>query len=109
MSVSARIKQYGAMHAVGMDEHQITNMIWAEAFTYALLGGTVGCLVGLPLSKLLYHVLIMTAHFPYAVWRVPVASLVLIVLFVFLSAALAAHTPAKRMRMISVTETINEL
>ena len=38
MSVSARMKQYGAMRAVGMDEHQITKMILAEAFTYAFLG-----------------------------------------------------------------------
>lgn len=47
MSVSARIKQYGAMRAVGMDEHQLTKMIAAEAFTYALSGGTVGCVAGL--------------------------------------------------------------
>ena len=36
MSVSARIKQYGAMRAVGLDGHQISKMILAEAFTYAL-------------------------------------------------------------------------
>ena len=38
MSVSARTKQYGAMRAVGMDGRQITKMIAAEAFTYALSG-----------------------------------------------------------------------
>lgn len=38
MSVSARIKQYGAMRAVGMDERQMTKMIACEAFTYAVLG-----------------------------------------------------------------------
>lgn len=35
MSVSARMKQYGVMRAVGMDGRQITKMIAAEAFTYA--------------------------------------------------------------------------
>lgn len=35
MSVSARIKQYGALRAVGLDGHQISKMILAEAFTYA--------------------------------------------------------------------------
>lgn len=35
MSVAARIKQYGVMGAVGMDAHQITKMIAAEAVTYA--------------------------------------------------------------------------
>ena len=36
MSVSARMKQYGAMRAVGMDERQMTKMIACEAFTYII-------------------------------------------------------------------------
>ena len=47
MSVSARMKQYGAMRAVGMDERQMTKMIACEAFTYAVLGCVVGCAIGL--------------------------------------------------------------
>lgn len=35
MGVSARIKQYGAMRAVGMESRQVTKMIAAEAITYA--------------------------------------------------------------------------
>ena len=49
MSVSARMKQYGAMRAVGMDERQMTKMIACEAFTYAVLGCVVGCAIGLPI------------------------------------------------------------
>lgn len=108
MSVSARMKQYGAMRAVGMDEHQITKMILAEAFTYAFWGCIVGCVIGLPLSKLLYDFLI-TEHFPYATWSLPVTSLIVIILFVILAAVAAAYAPARRIRSISVTETINEL
>ena len=37
MSVSAKIKQYGAMRAVGMDKRQITKMIASEAFTLSLI------------------------------------------------------------------------
>ena len=58
MSVSARIRQYGAMRAVGMDGRQITRMIFAEAFTYAFCGCVAGCAVGLPCSKLLFDMLI---------------------------------------------------
>ena len=101
MSVSARMKQYGAMRAVGMDEHQITKMIWAEAFTYAFWGCIVGCVI-------LYDFLI-TEHFPYATWSLPVTSLIVIILFVILAAVVAAYAPARRIRSISVTETINEL
>lgn len=108
MSVSARMKQYGAMRAVGMDERQITKMIACEAFTYAALGCIVGCGIGLPLSKMLYGFLI-TGHFPSAVWQLPITSLVIILLFVSLAAILAVYAPAKRIKKISVTETINEL
>lgn len=51
MSVSARIKQYGSMRAVGMDGHQLSKMILAEAFTYAFWGCIIGCGVVAPCSS----------------------------------------------------------
>ena len=108
MSVSARMKQYGAMRAVGMDDRQITRMITAEAFTYAFWGCVIGCGVGVPLSKLLYDLLI-TGHFSYAVWQFPVALVAFILVFVVLAAALAVYGPAKRIRNMQITETINDL
>ena len=107
MSVSARMKQYGAMRAVGMDERQVTKMIAAEAATYAVLGCAVGCIIGLPLSKLLYDFLI-AEHFPYAVWHFPLGSLFIILLFVFLAASAAIHAPVKRIRSMPITATIND-
>ena len=108
MSTSARIRQYGAMRAVGMDVRQLSKMIMAEAFTYAFWGCVIGCSIGLPFSKMMYDFLI-TGHFPYATWSLPIGSLAIIVLFVIAAAVLAAYSPAKRMRTMSVTETINEL
>ena len=108
MSVSARIKQYGAMRAVGMDERQVMKMIAAEAFTYAFWGCAVGCGAGLPFARLLYGFLI-TSHFSYAVWRVPAGSLGIILLLVILAASAAVYGPAKRIKNMSVTETISEL
>ncbi|HIY02176.1 MAG TPA: FtsX-like permease family protein [Candidatus Blautia faecipullorum] len=108
MSVSARLKQYGAMRAVGMDERQLVKMIAAEAVTYAFCGCTAGCIAGLPLSRLLYDFLI-TEHFPYAVWSFPVSSLTVVLLFVVLAVMAAVCVPAKRIREMSVTETIGEL
>lgn len=108
MSVSARVKQYGSMRAVGMDESQVTKMIAAEAFTYALWGCAAGCVIGLPLSKLLFDVLI-ASHFQYAAWGLPIVPLGIILAFVVLAAFAAAYAPAKRMKNLSVTETINDL
>ncbi len=108
MSVSAKTKQYGAMRAVGMDKRQITKMIAAEAFTYAISGCIVGCAVGLLISKLLYDSLI-TSHFSYAIWSVPVTPLLIILLFVFLSAIAAVYAPSKRIQKLAITDTLNEL
>ena len=51
MSVSARMKQYGAMRAVGMDERQMTKMIACEAFTYAVLGALLVALLACRLAN----------------------------------------------------------
>ena len=87
MSVSARIKQYGVMRAIGMDGSQLTRMVAAEAFTYAVSGLIVGCIAGLLLSRMLYARLI-TRYFGMT-WHLPGMTLCLIILFVFAAAALA--------------------
>lgn len=108
MSVSARTKQYGVMRAVGMDEHQITRMIAAEAFTYAVCGCVAGCAAGLAISKLIYDLLI-TPHFSYAVWSLPVVPLIIILLCVFASAAAAVYGPARRICSMEITDILDEL
>ncbi len=108
MSVSARIGQYGAMRAVGMSAGQLTRMIAAEALTYAVSGCVVGCTVGLLLSKYLYDHLI-TAHFYYFTWEVPMGQILIVLVFVFTAAVAAIHAPAKRIREMAVTDVINEL
>ena len=107
MSVTARIKQYGAMRAVGMDGNQLTRMIAAEAFTYAFSGLIVGCGVGLLLNRFLW-VNLLTRYFG-AQWNVPVILLIIVVVFCFVAAVAAIHSPAKRIRNMAITETINEL
>lgn len=107
ISVAARTKQYGAMRAVGMDSEQLTRMITAEAFTYAVSGLVAGCGIGLPLSYFLYTLLI-TRYFG-KMWHPPVAMLCIIVVFMMACAAVAVYAPAKRIRNMAITETINEL
>ncbi|MDE6664456.1 MAG: FtsX-like permease family protein, partial [Lachnospiraceae bacterium] len=107
MSVNARIKQYGAMRAVGMDSGQLTRMIAVEAFTYAISGLVVGCGIGLFLSRFL-HIKLLTRFFGTA-WSLPVKLLCIIVVFDFASAVIAVYAPSKRIRNMAITETINEL
>ena len=107
MSVSARTKQYGAMRAVGMDNKQLTRMISAEAFIYAVSGLILGCGMGIPFSRFL-HTLMITRHFGVA-WHLPIVLLAVVTVFIFVSAVIAAHAPSKRICNMAITATINEL
>jgi len=107
MGVTARIKQYGAMRAVGMGSRQVTKMITAEALTYALCGAAVGIVLGMILHYLIY-VKILITHFG-GTWKVPVGTIGIVLLLVTVSCAAAVYTPAKRIKNISITDTINEL
>lgn len=108
MSVSARIKQYGIMRAIGMNERQIIKMIMTEAFTYAACGCIVGGAVGLLMSKMLYDNLI-TTHFSYAVWTFPTMQVIIILLYIMIAVVAAVYKPSKRMMKMAITDTINEL
>lgn len=108
MSVSAKMKQYGVMRAIGMNEHQITKMIAAQACTYSVSGCIVGTAVGLFINKFIYDNLI-TSHFSYAVWSVPIMNIIIVVMFVSITAASAIYAPSKRIRNMVVTDVIKEL
>ena len=107
MSVSAKIKQYGAMRAVGMDGRQLTRMIIAEVFTYAIFGCVIGCFFGLCLNKIIYEAFI-TAYFGEK-WHIPAGEMAIILLLIFVSSVVAVHAPAKRIRNMAIIATINEL
>lgn len=107
MGVSARIKQYGTMRAVGMESRQVTRMITAEAFTYAFCGTAVGIAIGLILHYFIYSKIIVT-HFG-GTWSIPWVTIAVILLLVSISCVIAVKAPAKRIRNMAITETINEL
>ena len=106
MSVSARIKQYGAMRAVGMDNRQLKRMISAEAYTYAISGLIVGCGIGLSLNRFLYNRLI--THYFGIERSFPNLWFGSIVAFIFISAIVSVYAPSKRIRNMAITETISE-
>ncbi len=107
MGVSARIKQYGAMRAVGMGSKQVTKMITAEAATYAICGTAVGIILGLLLHYLIYTKIVIT-HFGGA-WNIPFSTIVIVLLLVVFSCIISVYAPAKRIRNMQITATINEL
>ena len=107
MSVSARMTQFGTMRAIGMSDKQVIRMVAAEAGTYALTGIAAGAVIGIPVNKMCYELLI-TSRWGTA-WPAPVAALLLMAAVVIGSVILAVAGPAKIIREMSVVETIGAL
>jgi putative ABC transport system permease protein len=104
MSVSARMKQYGTFRAIGLSDRQLIKMILAEASTYAITGSICGGTIGLFLNKLLYEKLV-TFHWGEQ-WNVPFPEIGIIIAIVVFSVILAVQGPAKRIRNMSIVDTI---
>ena len=103
-SVASRTKQYGIMRSIGMGANQLYKMIAAEAFTYAALGCVVGCVLGLPLNKLMFQFLIADKW--GTSWQIPVGSLLLIVFLCLASAAIAIRRPIRQISRMAIVNTI---
>ena len=105
MSVSARMKQYGAMRAIGMSTRQLIRMVTAEAAVYSLAGSVVGCLIGLPMHRYLFEHMV-TGRWGDP-WNIPFANLILIVSLVILTAIIAVRGPSRRIHKMSIVDTIS--
>lgn len=105
MSVSARMRQYGAMRAVGISVRQLQSMVAAETLVYLAGGLAEGLVLGLPLHYYLYRWAI-TARWGDA-WRAPVIECLVIMTVMILAAAAAMTGPVRRIREMSVVETIS--
>ena len=104
MSVSARMREYGAMRAAGMDVRQMARMIWGETLTYTISGTVFGCAAGLPLNRAFFQSLVTSRWGDE--WTLPGWELLVIVIIMCGSACLAAAGPVKRIRQMTVVETI---
>ena len=105
MSVSSRSKQYGSFRAIGLSTGQLRKMIVAEAFTYTIIGGIVGTILGLLSNKVLFEMLI--SYKWGDTWTIPLKELGIILLIVVLSAIVAVYGPIKRIHNMSIVDTIS--
>lgn len=105
MGAAAKMKEYGAMRAIGMSNRQLVKMIIAEAGTYAINGVILGCIIGLPMHWIIYVSLITNIW--RTAWSVPFIPLILIIVIVLFASLLAVREPAKRLQRMSIVENIN--
>lgn len=105
LSVAARTRQYGAFRAIGLSTRQLSKMVVAEAYTYAIVGSIVGTVLGLISNKFLFELLI--GHHWGDSWTIPWTELGVIILIVVLSVILAVYGPIKKIRGMSIVDTIS--
>jgi len=107
MSVSSRMKQYGAFRAIGLSNRQLVQMIFAEATTYAVTGTIFGSMIGLMVNKLLYTKMI-TSYWGEQ-WHMPLVEMATIIVIIIVSVIFAVRGPARRIRNMSIVDTISAL
>ncbi len=100
MSVSSRLKEYGAMRAVGMGMGQLVRMVSGEAAVYALLGSFLGCGIGIPLNRKLFLSLV-TFRWGEP-WEFPAWELSVILGVMLLALVLSVLGPAKEIKKMDV-------
>lgn len=105
MSVSARMKEYGAMRAIGMSVRQLIRMVAGETATYTVFGVVSGCAVGLPLNKLLFESLVTSRWGDE--WSIPEWELLTIVVVMLGAVCLAVAGPSGQIRKMTVVDTIS--
>lgn len=105
MSVSARMREYGAMRAIGMSVRQLTRMVIGEAMTYTVSGVIIGCAIGLPLNRSIFQSLV-TARWG-DVWRIPGRELFIIIVIMLASMCLAVLGPAKQIKTMTIIDNIS--
>ena len=104
MSVASRTKQYGAFRAIGLSTRQLSKMVVAEAGAYALSGSVAGTVLGLLTNRLLFAMLIGQKW--GEPWGIPWSELGIILLILLFSVALAVYGPIKRIRSMTIVDTI---
>ena len=105
MSVSARMREYGAMRAIGMTVRQLNRMVLGETMTYTVFGVLLGCVIGLPLNKVLFQNLVTSRWGDE--WSVPGWELLVIVFIMLGSVCLAIMGPVKQIKKMTVVDTIS--
>ena len=107
MSADSRMRQFGAMRAIGMSDRQAVRMVAAEAATYGVCGIVVGLFGGIPVHRFLFETLI-TSKWGDS-WKFPIVQTGIILAVLVFSIMLSVAGPARRIRKMSVTDTRGSL
>lgn len=106
MNVMERTQEIGMLRGVGMTRFQVVKMVLAEAGLMGIVGGVVGLVFGVILSRLFLTA--MTAMSGYTLdYRMPVQAVVVAMLIAVVISQIAAIWPARRAASIRILDAIH--
>ncbi len=105
MNVVERTREIGMLRGVGMTRGQIARMILAEAGMMGLIGGVLGLVFGVLMSRSVLGSINHMAGFKLT-YIVPTAGILASVVIALVISQLAALWPARRAASVRITEAI---
>ena len=107
MNVMERIREIGMLRSIGMSRGQVILMVLAEAGLMGVIGGVVGVIFGILLSRI--FLLSMTAMSGYKLeFILPISRVVMGFLIAVIIAHIAAVFPANRAAKVDIMEAIHQ-
>lgn len=103
LSIHERTRELGLLRAMGMTRSQVRTLVRWEAVIVALIGTSVGLVLGLGLSRVLVSAL---SNDGFDTFNVPIAPLVVIVLGAALLSVVASLWPAYKASKLDVLDAI---
>ncbi len=103
LSIHERTREFGLLRAVGMSRRQLRSSVRWEAVLISVLGTLVGLGVGLVLSLAMIRAL---EGFGLTTFRVPVGTLIVIVVLAALLGVYASWRPARRAAKLDILYAI---
>ena len=100
LSISERTREIGMLRAVGTTQKQVRKIVRWEAVITAMIGGILGCALGIALSVL------FTRPLDGFKLSIPVGSLIVLVLLSALAGVAAAVGPARRAAKLDILKAI---
>ena len=101
LTVFERTRELGMLRAVGMSRRQVRRMIRHESIITALLGAGFGIPLGILLA------LMVGGAIKYAVFTIPVGTLIVFVFAAVIAGIVAAIWPARRAGRLNVLEALS--
>lgn len=106
INVMERTQEIGMLRSMGMTRRQMVRMVLAEAALLGLIGGVLGLIFGLVLSRM--FLLSMTAMSGYRLtYSIPVGAILIGLIVAVLVSQLAAAMPARRAARTRILDAIH--